>query len=76
MKSLVLVGVLLLALGLAGVVWGVVDMVDDRDTLEIGDTSVVFDDGDFPPVGIAGAVAAGLGVVLILVGGAGSRRSK
>lgn len=76
MKALMLVGVLLLALGLAGIIWGVVDMADDRDTLEIGDATVVFDDGDFPPIGIAGAVAAGLGIVLILVGGVGKRRAR
>lgn len=76
MKSLLLAGALLLALGLAGIIWGVVDMMDDRDTLEIGDTSIVFDEGDFPPIGIAGAVAAGLGVVLIIVGSVAGRRAK
>ena len=76
MKPLMLIGVLLLALGLAGVIWGVVAKADDRDTLEIGDSTIVFDEGDFPPIGIVGAVAAGLGVVLMVVGGVGGRRAK
>jgi hypothetical protein len=75
MKTVTLLGVLLLALGLAGVIWGVVEMYDDRDTMEIGDSEIVFDEGDFPPLGIAGAIAAGLGVVLIVVGAASGRKS-
>lgn len=75
MKNVALIGVVLLALGLAGVIWGFVDMFDDRDTLEIGDSEIVFDEGDFPPIGIAGAIAAGLGLVLIVVGAASGRRS-
>lgn len=71
-----LIGALLLALGLAGIIWGVVVMADDRDTLEIGDSTIVFDEGDFPPIGIAGAVAAGLGAVMLFVGGVSGRRTK
>lgn len=70
MKALTLIGALLLALGLAGVIWGGVEMYDDRDTLEIGDTDIVLDEGDFPPVGIAGAITAGVGLVLLVVGAA------
>jgi hypothetical protein len=70
MKALTLIGALLLALGLAGVIWGGVEMYDDRDTLEIGDTDIVLDEGDFPPIGIAGAITAGVGLVLLVVGAA------
>jgi hypothetical protein len=76
MKPLMLVGVLLLALGLAGIIWGLVKMADDRATLDIGDSTIVFNEGEFPPIGIAGAVAAGLGAVLLVVGGVGGRRAK
>jgi hypothetical protein len=70
MKALTLIGALLLALGLAGVIWGGVEMYDDRDAIEIGDEEIVLDDGDFPPIGIAGAIAAGIGLVIIVVGAA------
>ena len=70
MKALTLIGALLLALGLAGVIWGGVEMYDDRDTLEIGDSEIVLDEGDFPPVGVAGAIIAGVGLVLLVVGAA------
>ena len=75
MKSVAMIGVILLALGLAGVIWGVVEMYDDRDTIELGDSEIVLDEGDFPPVGIAGAIAAGLGLVFITVGSVGGRKS-
>jgi hypothetical protein len=76
MKTVTLLGVLLLALGLAGVIWGVVEMYDDRDTIDLGeDAEIILDDGDFPPLGIAGAIAAGLGVVLIVVGSTTGRKS-
>ncbi len=68
MKVLTIVGSILLALGLAGVIWGVVQMQDDRDTLDIGDTEIVFDEGDFPPIGIAGAIGAGVGGLLLVLG--------
>ena len=77
MKSITLIGVLLLVAGLAGVIWGVVEMYDDRDTIDLGkDYEIVFDDGDFPPLGVAGAIAAGVGVVLIGVGAVSGRRSR
>lgn len=69
MKPLILVGVILFALGLAGVIWGLVAMADDRDVIDLGgDSQIVLDDGDFPPIGIAGAIAAGVGVLLIGAG--------
>ena len=76
MKSLTLIGVILLALGIAGVIWGFVAMADDRDTIDLGDDAeIILDDGDFPPIGIAGAIAAGLGAVLIVVGSVSGKKS-
>ena len=74
MKILMLIGAILLALGIAGVIWGVVDMYDDRDTLEIGDSEIVFDEGDFPPVGIAGAIVAGVGLLMVGAGALAGRK--
>jgi hypothetical protein len=74
MKVLMLIGAILLALGIAGVIWGVVDMYDDRDTLEIGDSEIVFDEGDFPPVGIAGAIVAGVGLLMVGAGALAGRK--
>jgi hypothetical protein len=75
MKSLMLIGAILLALGIAGVIWGLVEMNDDRDTLEIGDSEIVFDEGDFPPIGIAGAIMAGVGLLMIGGGALAGRKN-
>jgi hypothetical protein len=75
MKSLMLIGAILLALGIAGVIWGLVEMTDDRDTLEIGDSEIVFDEGDFPPIGIAGAIMAGVGLLMIGGGALAGRKN-
>lgn len=75
MKSLTLIGSILLALGLAGVIWGLVEMYEDRDSFDIGDAHVVVDEGDFPPIGIAGAIGAGVGVLMIGVGAVGGKKS-
>ena len=77
MKTITLIGVLLFVAGLAGVIWGVVEMYDDRDTIDLGkDYEIVFDDGDFPHLGIAGAITAGVGLVLIGVGAVSGRRTR
>jgi hypothetical protein len=67
-KILILIGAPLLALGIAGVIWGLVSMYDDRDAIDVGDVHIVVDEGDFPPVGIAGAITAGVGAVMIAAG--------
>jgi hypothetical protein len=74
MKTLTLTGSILLALGIAGVIWGIVEMRADRDTFEVGDVRVVVDQGEFPPVGIAGAIGAGVGILMIAGGAIGSRK--
>ncbi len=76
MKSFALIGILLFVLGLAGVIWGLVVMYEDHDAIKIGDEiNIVVDDGDFPPIGIAGAIIGGIGVVFIVVGSMGGRKS-
>ena len=75
MKTLTLIGAILLALGIAGVIWGVVEMQQDRDELDIGDVNIVVDEGQFPPIGIAGAIGAGVGVLMIGAGAMGGKKS-
>lgn len=76
MKILMLVGAILLALGIAGVVWGFVDMADDRDVIDLGgESQIVLDEGDFPPIGIAGAIVGGIGLVALVAGGVLGRKS-
>lgn len=75
MKILMLVGAMLVAIGLGGVIWGLVEMADDRDVIDLGgDSKIVLDDGDFPPFGIAGAITAGVGVLLVIGGGMAGRK--
>jgi hypothetical protein len=75
MKALTLIGSILIVLGLAGVIWGLVAKYDDRAEVKLGsDVNIVLSEGKFPPIGIAGAIVAGVGVVMTVVGAAGSRR--
>ena len=76
MKVVTLVGGLLLAVGIVGVIWGVIKMYDDRNTIEIGDdATIVLDDGDFPLVGIAGVVVGAAGLVVTIAGATTGRKS-
>jgi hypothetical protein len=75
MKVLSLVGGLLLVVGIVGIVWGVIKMYEDRDTINVGkDIEIVVDDGDFPPIGVAGAAIAGVGLVVSVLGTVLSRK--
>ncbi len=77
MKSLMMIGTLLLVIGIVGTIWGVVVMADDRDVVDLGgDSQIVLDDGDFPPIGIAGLIVGGIGLITLIGGGVASRKSK
>jgi hypothetical protein len=66
---------LLLVVGIVGIVWGVIKMYEDRDTINVGkDIEIVVDDGDFPPIGVAGAAIAGVGLVVSVLGTVLSRK--
>lgn len=76
MKILSFVGGLCFVLGLICVIWGVVEMYDGRDTMDLKrDASIIVDDGDFPRIGVAGAILGGIGLVIISVGALAGRRS-
>lgn len=69
MKILTLVGGLLLGVGIVGIVWGVIKMYEDRETVGIGDDiEIVVRDGNFPLVGTAGAVIGAAGLIVTLIG--------
>lgn len=74
MRSLFTIGAILLALGIAGMIWGGIEYYQEREELEIGDVSLVVEDSEFPPQAIAGAVCAGLGVLALGAGAFGGRR--
>ena len=77
MKTVMLVGVLLILLGIAGTIWGVVAMVNDHDGIVLGGGStIVLDDGDFPVVGVAGFIVGGIGLIVLASAGIAARRSK
>jgi hypothetical protein len=70
-------GGLLLVLGIIGVIWGLVVMYEDRDTIDLGrDAEIVIDDGDFPSIGVASAIVGGVGLAMIAVGSLAGRRSR
>jgi hypothetical protein len=74
MKPLMIFGVILMALGVAGMIWAGVEYYDDRKTLEIGDARFVIEDAEIPPVGIGGAIAFGVGVLAMGAGALGGGR--
>ncbi len=77
MRMLTSLGGLLLVLGIIGVIWGIVVMYEDRDTIDLGrDAEIVIDDGDFPPIGVASAIVGGVGLAMIAVGSLAGRRSR
>jgi hypothetical protein len=70
-----MLGGLLLVIGIVGVAWGVVEMYDDRDSIDINrDIEIIVDDGDFPRYGVASAIIGGVGLIFIVVGSLGRRR--
>jgi TRAP-type C4-dicarboxylate transport system permease small subunit len=73
MKALTIVGSILMALGIAGMIWGGIEYFDNRSSIEIGDTNITIEQ-DLPPIAIGGAIAAGVGLLAIGVGAMGRGR--
>ena len=74
MKPLTMVGAILLALGVIGLIWGGYEYFDNRSEVEIGDVNIVVSD-EVPPILIIGGIAAAAGVVVIAVGALGRGRN-
>jgi hypothetical protein len=69
MKSLVLVGVVLIALGVAGLVVQGISVTERRTVLDVGPLKVQADEQKVIPIpSIAGIAAVVIGLGLILVG--------
>jgi len=76
MRFLAGLGTLLFVIGIALVIWGVVEMYDGRDTIDVRADAETIMDGDFPRIGVAGAILGSVGLIFIVVGSVGSRRSR
>ncbi len=74
MNGLTIFGAVLLALGVAGMIWGGVEYYDNRTDIEVGDFSLTVEK-EMPPVAIAGAVGAGVGLIVLVAGALGRRRN-
>jgi hypothetical protein len=74
MQVVKLLATILLILGLIGIVWGVIEMNEGKDIDPSRDVETVAD-GGFPTIGVAGAIAAGLGVIMLIGAGMAGRRS-
>lgn len=74
MNTLTLIGGILIALGVAGLIWGGVKYFDSRSELEIGDVEIVIQEREFPPELTAGAVSATIGVILFTFGAMSNRK--
>lgn len=67
MRTLRLIGAPLMALGLAGVVWDLGQVLDGRqEVLADGRSQMIINIGTFSHIGIAGAIAAGVGLILLI----------
>lgn len=64
-----ILGIILVAVGIIGVVWGGISYVKDRDTVDLGIAEVTVTDRETVPIPpIAAAVALVAGSVLLLMG--------
>jgi uncharacterized membrane protein len=77
MRFLAGLGSLLLVIGIALVIWGVVEMYEGRDEMDLRkDAEIIVEDGNFPRIGVAGAILGSVGLIFIVVGSVGARRSR
>jgi uncharacterized iron-regulated membrane protein len=69
MKTLAIVGVLLIALGLAGLVWGGLTYTKSKETANLGPLDITVKEKKTVPVPAPVSVAAVVGGVVLLVMG-------
>ena len=68
MKTMTLIGIILIVLGVVGLVYGGITYTSSKNVVEVGSMRVSVDEKRQIPLSpIAGAVAVAAGVVLILV---------
>lgn len=68
MKTMTLIGIILIVLGVVGLIYGGITYTSSKNVVEVGSMRVSVDEERQIPLSpIAGAVAVAAGVVLILV---------
>jgi len=68
MKTMTLIGIILIVLGVVGLIYGGITYTSSKNVVEVGSMRVQVDEKRQIPLSpIAGAVAVAAGVVLILV---------
>jgi len=68
MKTMTLIGIILIVLGVVGLIYGGITYTSSKNVVEVGSMRVQVDEERQIPLSpIAGAVAVAAGVVLILV---------
>jgi len=74
MKTMTLIGIILIVLGVVGLIYGGITYTSSKNVVEVGSMRVSVDEKRQIPLSpIAGAVAVAAGVVLIVVGRRQSR---
>ena len=69
MKTMTVIGIILIVLGVAGLIYGGITYTSSKNVVEVGSMRVSVDEERQIPLSpIAGAVAVAAGVVLIVVG--------
>ena len=69
MKTMIVIGIILIALGVVGLIYGGITYTSSKNVVEMGSMRVQVDQEQQIPLSpIAGAAAVAVGVILILVG--------
>ncbi|MBI5868141.1 MAG: DUF3185 domain-containing protein [candidate division Zixibacteria bacterium] len=77
MKPIAIVGIVLIVLGAAGLVYGGITYTHTKNVVDMGPLQVNVDDKEHIPVPpIAGGVASAIGIVFLFVGRRGLPRGR
>ena len=69
MRTMIVIGIILIALGVVGLIYGGITYTSSKNVVEMGSMRVQVDQEQQIPLSpIAGAAAVAVGVILILVG--------
>ena len=69
MKTITVIGIILIVLGVAGLIYGGITYTSSKNVVEVGSMRVQVDEERQIPLSpIAGAAAVAAGVILIIVG--------
>jgi len=69
MRTMIVIGIILIALGVVGLIYGGITYTSSKNVVEMGSMRVQVDQEQQIPLSpVAGAAAVAVGVILILVG--------